>query len=100
MNAVHLILKPRISEKTYAQSKKNVYTFNVSTRANKKEIADAVAKQYDVVVESVNIVLVKGKVKQSVRKGGRPVQGRRNDVKKAYVTLAEGSSIQMFEEEQ
>lgn len=94
-----LTLIPRISEKTYAQSKKRVYTFVVPKDANRSEIAQAVAQQYGVNVIDVNIVIAKGKVKQTVRKG-RPVEGKRRDIKKAYVTLAEGSSIKLFEEEQ
>ncbi|MGD8373862.1 MAG: 50S ribosomal protein L23 [Candidatus Woesebacteria bacterium] len=99
MSANELTLIPRISEKTYALAQANTYVFNVPSNVNKQQIADAVTKQYDVTVKDVNIVIAKGKVKQTIRKG-RPVQGKRNDVKKAYVTLAEGSSIKMFEEEQ
>ena len=90
---------PRTTEKTYALSKQRVYVFTVPKSANRAEIATAVAKQYDVKVENVNIIVAKGKVKQTVRKG-RPIEGKRSDVKKAYVTLAEGNSIKIFEEEQ
>jgi large subunit ribosomal protein L23 len=76
-----------------------MYVFNVPKSANKNDIAEAVAQQYSVNVETVNIVIAKGKVKQTVR-NGHPVKGQRRDVKKAYVTLAEGSSIKTFEEEQ
>lgn len=99
MSANELTLIPRISEKTYALAQANTYVFNVPSNVNKQQITDAVTKQYDVTVKDVNIVIAKGKVKQTIRKG-RPVQGKRSDVKKAYVTLAEGSSIKMFEEEQ
>ena len=100
MSSVELTLIPRISEKSYALAQNNTYVFNVPRIANKNQVAAAVAKQYDVTVKDVRIVIAKGKLKQSYRKGGRPVQGRRKDVKKAYVTLAEGSSIKIFEEEQ
>jgi large subunit ribosomal protein L23 len=100
MSATELTLIPRISEKSYALAQNNTYVFNVPRTANKNQVAAAVAKQYDVTVKDVRIVIVKGKLKQSYRKGGRPVQGQRKDVKKAYVTLAEGSSIKIFEEEQ
>lgn len=91
---------PRISEKSYAQAQNKTYTFKVPTSANKNQIADAVAKQYDVTVTDVRVLIAKGKVKNTVRKGGRPVKGQRVDVKKAYVTLAEGDAIKLFEEEQ
>lgn len=87
---------PRMSEKSYAQSQAGVYIFNVPTTATKQQIGDAVAKQYKVEVVTVNVVLAKGKVKKSYRKGGSPVVGKRRNVKKAYVRLAEGNSIPVF----
>jgi large subunit ribosomal protein L23 len=90
---------PHISEKTYAQSQNNVYVFRVPGTANKQLVADAVTKQYDVKVEDVNIIIAKGKAKLSYRRG-KPVKGKRNDVKKAYVRLAEGSKIAMFDQEE
>ena len=102
MNAQSLALVPRISEKAYAQAQKvNTYVFNVPITANKAEITAAVAQQYDVTVKDVRIIIAKGKVKRTVRgRGAKATTGRRRDVKKAYVTLAEGSSIKIFEEEQ
>ena len=98
----HLVIIPRISEKTFAQAQKaRTYTFDVPLTANKQQIAAAVAQQYDVTVTTVNVVIAKGKVKRTVRRGGAAtVKGQRKDVKKAYVTLAEGNAIKMFEEEQ
>ncbi len=95
---MELKIHPRISEKTYAQAQNGMYVFDVPVRANKQQITDAVAKQYDVTVVDVNTVLAKGKVKKSYRKGGSPVVGKRNDVKKAYVRLAEGQTIPVFAE--
>jgi large subunit ribosomal protein L23 len=93
-----LILQPRLSEKTYGLSVVgNTYTFNVPGGANKHTVARAVAAQFDVTVENVNIVNVKGKAKRTVRKGGRAVMGQRSDVKKAYVTLKEGQSLPIFD---
>lgn len=92
-----LVLKPRISEKAYGQSlTHNTYVFVVPTSANKHQVAEAVAAQFDVTVETVNILNVKGKAKRSVRKGGRQSLGKDNDIKKAYVTLKEGDSITVF----
>jgi large subunit ribosomal protein L23 len=87
---------PRMSEKSYQQSQNGMYVFSVPTTATKQQIADSVAKQFDVKVVTVNVTLMKGKVKKSYRKGGAPVVGRRKDVKKAYVRLAEGNSIPVF----
>jgi large subunit ribosomal protein L23 len=87
---------PRMSEKSYAQSHNGIYIFNVPATATKQQISDAVAKQCEVKVVTVNITIAKGKVKKSYRKGGQPVIGKRKDVKKAYVRLAEGNSIPVF----
>lgn len=93
-----LVLKPRMSEKTYGMSKlQNTYVFDVSKDANKQQIAEAVSAQFGVKVETVNIVIAKGKVKQTYRKRSRPVTGKRSDVKKAYVRVAEGDKIPVFD---
>ena len=90
-----MTLKPRMSEKTYAMSQIGVYVFDVDTDLNKHEIADTVATTYDVTVESVRTVTVKGKAKRMYRKR-RYENGRRSNVKKAYVTLKEGDQIPIF----
>lgn len=95
---MELKIYPRISEKTFAQAQTGMYVFDVPVRATKQQITDAVAKQYSVDVVDVNTMLAKGKVKKSYRKGGAPVIGKRRDVKKAYVRLAEGNTIPVFEE--
>lgn len=96
-----LVIIPRLSEKTYAQSKSRTYVFDVAPSVNKNQIAAAVAKQYGVTVTAVNTTIAKGKAKRTAVNGGRSFyNGKRNDVKKAYVTLAEGQSIKLFEEEQ
>ena len=84
-----VILAPHISEKaTLAAEKNNTVVFKVATDANKAEIKAAVEKLFEVEVEGVRTVNVKGKTK---RTGFR--FGRRKDWKKAYVTLKEGSDI-------
>jgi len=91
------IIFPRMSEKSFDQSKKsNVYTFSVADNANKITVKDMVEKQYNVKVESVNISVTKGKVKRSVKKSGKRVEGQRSDHKKAYVTVAKGDTIPVF----
>jgi large subunit ribosomal protein L23 len=96
-----LVLKPRVSEKAYAQSQAaNVYVFSVAKDANKQVIAGAVEAQFGVTVKTVNTVVSKGKAKRTIRKGGRPIKGRTSDFKKAYVTLKEGDSIAIFKAEE
>jgi large subunit ribosomal protein L23 len=97
MTASAMVLKPRMSEKTYALSQaKNVYVFGVPKSANKHTVAEAVTAQFKVTVEAVNIVNQKGKSKRTVRKNGRPIAGRQSDVKKAYVTVKSGQNIPIF----
>lgn len=95
-----LVLKPRVSEKAYGLTQlHNTYVFIVPTSANKAMVEEAVNVQFDVTVTDVNIINVKGKAKRTVRKGGKAVAGRDNDIKKAYVTLKEGDSIAVFNTE-
>jgi large subunit ribosomal protein L23 len=92
-----VVLRPRVSEKAYAQSQAgNVYTFKVSKSANKQVIAAAVQAQFKVTVEDVRTMVIKGKAKRTVRKGGRPIAGRESDFKKAYVTVKKGDNIPIF----
>jgi large subunit ribosomal protein L23 len=83
-----VIRAPRVSEKTVRGQENNQYAFEVATDATKADIKIAVEKIFDVKVESVNVVNVKGK-----NKAFRFRQGRRGDWRKAYVKLAEGQSI-------
>lgn len=96
---MELKIVPRISEKSYAQAAAGMYVFQVPITANKAQVATAVAKQFDVTVVDVNLLLSKGKVKRAYRKGGAPVKGKKRDIKKAYVRLAEGQKIAAFEQE-
>jgi large subunit ribosomal protein L23 len=92
-----LVLTPRLSEKAYGVSQtQNTYVFEVPKDANKHSVARAISAQYGVTVEDVRVVVVKGKAKRTIRKGGRVAKGRQNDVKKAYVKLAEGNSLPIF----
>ena len=96
------VLKPRVSEKAYAMSQREdvkTYVFEVAKAANKHTVARAVTAQFEVTVTSVRTVTTKGKVKRTVRKGGRSVDGTRSDVKKAYVTLKAGDALPIFVEE-
>jgi large subunit ribosomal protein L23 len=77
-----------ITEKATILSEQNKVVFQVADDATKDEIASAVEALFKVTVTKVNTLNVKGKTK---RFRGRP--GRRSDVKKAIVTLADGQSI-------
>ncbi len=83
-----VIRAPRVSEKTVRMQEINQYAFEVATDATKADIKIAIEKLFDVKVESVNVVNMKGK-----DKAFRNRQGRRGDWRKAYVKLAEGQSI-------
>ncbi|MGH6902564.1 MAG: 50S ribosomal protein L23 [Geminicoccaceae bacterium] len=83
-----LILGPVITEKSTRGSEHNQVTFRVRQEATKPEIRAAIEGLFGVKVTAVNTLNQKGKVK---RFRGR--LGKRSDVKKAIVTLAEGHSI-------
>jgi large subunit ribosomal protein L23 len=93
-----IALKPKLSEKTFALSElTNTYTFEVPKSANKHDIAKAITGQYGVSVIGVRISSIPGKPKRSIRRGGRSVlKGNRNDIRKAYVTLAENDKLPIF----
>jgi large subunit ribosomal protein L23 len=82
------ILAPVITEKATLLSEHNKVVFRVAADATKDEIAAAVEALFKVNVTKVNTINVKGKTKRF-----RGHLGRRSDVKKAIVTLAEGQSI-------
>ncbi|WP_045860723.1 50S ribosomal protein L23 [Teredinibacter purpureus] len=84
-----VLLGPVISEKAAAVADiANQVVFKVVSNAEKAEIKAAVEKLFNVSVEGVRVLNVKGKTKRT-----RNGLGRRSDWKKAYVTLAEGSEI-------
>lgn len=83
---------PHISEKTARlQEASNQYVFEVSQEATKADVKAAVESLFEVKVENVNLLTVKGK-----RKTFRFRAGRRGDWRKAYVKLAEGQSIDVM----
>jgi large subunit ribosomal protein L23 len=83
-----VIRKPLITEKTTMASEAGAVVFEVAMDAAKPQIKDAVEALFGVKVKAVNTTIAKGKVK---RFRGRP--GTRKTVKKAYVTLEEGNTI-------
>ncbi|MFM9168296.1 MAG: 50S ribosomal protein L23 [Verrucomicrobiota bacterium] len=89
-----IILRPVVSEKSYALIEQDVYTFQVHPDATKPEIHDAVEAIWGVKVLRVNTLNRKGK---STRTRNTNRLGKRPDSKHAIVTLAAGSKIPLFE---
>lgn len=84
----HVVFGPHVTEKAVSGSESNIHTFKVAVDATKREIKNAVQVLFEVEVDDVRTVNVKGKTKAFGRK-----QGKRKDWKKAYVRLAEGQSL-------
>lgn len=90
-NYRNIIKAPIITEKSSdLAQKENTYVFSVSVKANKTEIKEAIEKLFNVKVESVNTVNVRPRKKRVGK-----YTGYTNKVKKAYVKLQEGSSIEL-----
>lgn len=87
-----VVLAPHITEKATLASENNAVVFKVANDATKPQIKEAVEAIFGVNVTGVNTIVTKGKTK---RWKGKPY--KRNDVKKAIVTLAEGSMIDITE---
>ena len=83
-----VIRKPIITEKTTMASENGAVVFEVAIDSNKPTIIEAVESLFDVKVKAVNTTITKGKAKRF-----RGMLGKRKDVKKAYVTLEEGNTI-------
>lgn len=97
MLAQEIILKPIMTEKSYAGIANKIYTFKVDLKANKVEIRKAVEELFGVKVAKVNTSIVKGKTKARNTKSGR-VFGKTSDYKKAIVTLtADSKNIEFFD---
>jgi large subunit ribosomal protein L23 len=94
--AKDILVKPLITEKaTRLQDKRNQYTFIVNKDANKIEITNAIKQKYNVVVDSVNTLIMPAKAKNRSTKTA-VVRGRRSAFKKAIITLAPGESIEIL----
>lgn len=93
------ILEPRATEKTYLEQTKRTYVFPVDLATSKQEVAARVEKEFNVKVVGVRTLIRNGKkTKYSKGKHAYPGITFRKDKKYAYVTLAEGNSIKVFEE--
>ncbi len=95
MEPRQVLRRPLLTEKaTIAREARNEYAFEVNPNANKIQIKTAIEKEFNVKVADVRTITVEGKVK---RQGF--TSGRRPSWKKALVTLATGSSIDLFEQQ-
>lgn len=88
-----VIKKPVVTEKSMANQQKSVYTFIVAPDATKPEVKQSVEKAFNVKVDEVRTVKVKGKYK---RMKNQLLEGKRKDWKKAYVTLKEGFRLDII----
>ena len=96
MKLSEVLVRPVLSEKINKQTEKmNRYAFIVGRKANKIEIKKAVESFYGVQVIDVNTAVMPGKAKSRNTKAG-VVTGRKPAKKKAYVTIAEGESIDLY----
>lgn len=86
MNAHDVLRRPVVSEKSYGLLDQGKYTFEVAPEANKTQIKIAVEQIFGVKVDSVNTINTKGKTRRT-----RFGTGKRKDIKKAIVTLREGT---------
>lgn len=93
-NAHAILVRPVVSEKSYALMDENVYVFVVDPSATKIEIRQAVEQAFGVRVTNVNTLNRKGKTKRNRRTN---TLGHRPDTKRAIVTLHEGDKIDLFE---
>jgi large subunit ribosomal protein L23 len=92
-NPRDIIIRPVVSEKSYAAFDENVYTFVVAGDANKIQIRQAIEEIFGVRVTNVNTMNRKGKRKRNRRSG---TFGTRPGSKRAVVSLAEGDRIEIF----
>ena len=93
MNSYDIIIRPILSEKSFATIKQKMYTFEVHKDATKPQIKKAIEEIFKVKVESVNVANFKGKPKRQGR-----TTGKTSAWKKAYVQLTiESKPIEFFE---
>ena len=87
-NIYEIIKQPVVTEKTTKISENNQFVFKVQNTSSKLDIKKAVEKIFKVKVKSINTIKIKGKIK--VFKG---TKGKRNDYKKAIITLKSGETL-------
>lgn len=96
MKLTEVLVKPILSEKANEQQEKlRRFAFKVARKANKLEIKKAIEEFYGVSVINVNTSVVPGKNKTRYTKAGF-VKGQKPAYKKAFVTVAEGETIDLY----
>ena len=96
MKSKQLVMHPMYTEKiAKLQEDLNKYAFKVDLKANKIEIKKAVEAKFEVKVKAVHTMVVVGKKRQQMTRGGR-FEGRRPSWKKAIVTLESGHKLELF----
>jgi len=91
-----VLIKPLVTEKSnLVTEKEGKYVFIVDKKSNKEEIKKAVESYFNVSVVAVNTSILPGKMKSKMTKRGM-VSGMKSPQKKAYITLKEGNSIDIF----
>ena len=93
-DAMSVLIRPVVSEKTYALMERGSYVFVVDPRATKIDVRHAVERAFNVTVTNVNTLNRKGKTTRNRRTG---VTGARASTKRAIVTLKQGDTINLFE---
>ena len=93
-DAMSVLIRPVVSEKSYALMDRNVYVFVVDRHATKVDVRRAVEQAFDVRVDKVNTLNRKGKATRNRRTN---ITGQRPDTKRAFVTLHAGDKIDLFE---
>lgn len=103
MKKDNILIRPILTEKFLRlEEEENKYAFQVNPDANKIEIRHAIEGKFDVKVEKVAVMNMKGKEKEmTIRSGGQVIRtrGRRSDWKKTIVTLVEGDNIDYYQGE-
>ena len=96
MKQSDILIKPIVTEKSNKLTdQRRTYAFRVNRKANKLEIKKAVEDFYGITVVDVNTVVVPGKSKSKFTKGGF-ISGRKPAYKKAYISVAEGETIDLY----
>ena len=93
-DAMNILIRPVVSEKTYALMDTGTYVFVVDPRATKIDVRNAVEQAFNVKVVNVNTLNRKGKNTRNRRTG---VRGAKPNTKRAIVTLKQGDTINLFD---
>ena len=97
MKKRQILMRPLYTEKiSRLQDAENKYAFEVTCNANKIEIRSEIERKFNVNVIKIQTMNVRGKMRQQLTRAGR-FYGRRPNWKKAVVTLAEGQTLDLFE---